>query len=267
MKIQSLGYLTDLIFPRFDGEVVDAGAYTVVRTPSNPTFHWGNFLLFEYPPVASDLVQWKAIFAREIGQPVRCSHIAFGWDRPDGALGDIQPFVDAGFRVREDIVLTAKSALEPHHPNPEVSVRPIRTDAEWNHVIDGKTADRDPRFGEAGYRTFKARQIGRYRRMIDAGLGIWFGAFLDDTLAGELGIFVDGDVGRYQSVGTRPEFRRRGICGTLVKHAAEHATREWGVGTLVMVADEHYHAARIYESLGFRPVEKQVGVSWWDRES
>jgi hypothetical protein len=34
---------------------------------------------------------------------------------------------------------------------------------------------------------------------------------------------------------------------------------------LVMVADEHYHAAKIYESVGFVPTEKQVGVNWYDR--
>ncbi len=47
MQIRSLAYQTDLFFPRFDGEVVDRGDYTVIRTPSNPTFHWGNFLLFD----------------------------------------------------------------------------------------------------------------------------------------------------------------------------------------------------------------------------
>ena len=52
MNIQSLGYRTDLFFPRFDGEVTDRGDYIVIRTPSNPTYHWGNFLLFNQPPVA-----------------------------------------------------------------------------------------------------------------------------------------------------------------------------------------------------------------------
>lgn len=37
-----------------------------------------------------------------------------------------------------------------------------------------------------------------------------------------------------------------------------------GVDTLVMIADEHYHAARIYESVGFKPVEKIRGLTWWD---
>ncbi len=50
MNIQSLGYRTDLFFPRFDGEVIDRGDYIVIRTLSNPTYHWGNFLLFSQSP-------------------------------------------------------------------------------------------------------------------------------------------------------------------------------------------------------------------------
>ena len=32
-----------------------------------------------------------------------------------------------------------------------------------------------------------------------------------------------------------------------------------------MVADAHYHAARIYERVGFTPAERQVGVTSWQR--
>jgi hypothetical protein len=42
----SLGWRSDLVFARFDGEVVDRGNHLLVRTPGNPTFWWGNFLLF-----------------------------------------------------------------------------------------------------------------------------------------------------------------------------------------------------------------------------
>jgi hypothetical protein len=34
-----------------------------------------------------------------------------------------------------------------------------------------------------------------------------------------------------------------------------------------MVADEDYHAAKIYETVGFRPTERQVSLDWWDKDS
>jgi predicted GNAT family acetyltransferase len=107
----------------------------------------------------------------------------------------------------------------------------------------------------------------RYRRMGQAGLGEWFGAFLDGRLVADLGVFTDGSVGRFQSVGTHPGYRRRGICGTLVHQASRHAFERIGVETLVMVADEHYFAAKIYESVGFQRTEKQVGLDWWEKEA
>jgi predicted GNAT family acetyltransferase len=127
-------------------------------------------------------------------------------------------------------------------------------------VLENQVACRLSEFEAADYTVLKRRQLERYRAMMDAGLGAWFGAFLDGRPVADLGVFIDGDVGRYQAVGTHPDYRRRGLCGTLVHHAAQHAFRTWGVKTLVMVANPEYHAARIYESVDFRPTERQVGL-------
>jgi hypothetical protein len=46
MQVTSLGFRTDLALRVLEGaEVTDRGDYTVVRSPDNPTFWWGNFLL------------------------------------------------------------------------------------------------------------------------------------------------------------------------------------------------------------------------------
>jgi len=81
----------------------------------------------------------------------------------------------------------------------------------------------------------------------------------------DLGVFVERGVGRYQAVGTHPDFRRRGICGALVHQAGQYAFERLGAETLVMVADEAYHAARIYESVGFQPTERQFSLCRWPR--
>ena len=202
MQIRSLAYQTDLCFPRLDGEVMDRGDYVVIRTPSNPTFHWGNFLLFDRPPASGDLDRWRRLFAEEIGAAPATQHLAFGWDSVEGETGDIQPF--------------------------------------------------------------KTRQMARYRAMARAGLGEWFGVFSNRQVVADLGVFVGNGVGRFQSVGTHPDFRRRGFCGTLVYEAAQCALKQLGAKTLVMAADEEYHAAGIYESVGFRPTEHQIGMDWWE---
>jgi GNAT superfamily N-acetyltransferase len=260
MEIRSLAWRTDLIFPRFEGLVEDRGGYRVVRTPDNPGFYWGNFLLFAHPPTADSLPEWTRIFEREIRAVQPAPHLAFGWDSPTGEPGAVEPFRAAGFILGENAVLTATDLLPPPHPHRAVRVRPLATDAEWAQALENQVACRAAEFSVDEYRPFKARQMARYRRMADAGLGAWFGAFAGERLVAGLGVFADGALARFQMVATHPEFRRQGICGTMVHESARYPRTVLGAETLVMTADEHDHAGRIYESLGFRPTERQLGV-------
>ncbi|MGK5088288.1 GNAT family N-acetyltransferase [Bdellovibrionota bacterium FG-2] len=91
------------------------------------------------------------------------------------------------------------------------------------------------------------------------------GVFVDGRQVGNLGVFTDGDLGRFQLVAVHPDYQKQGVCGTMVFRSASYAFEKMGVKTLVMVADEEYHAAKIYESVGFVPTEKIVGVCWWDK--
>jgi ribosomal protein S18 acetylase RimI-like enzyme len=260
MEIRSLGHRTDLFFPRFEGEIIDRGDYLVILTRSNPTFYWGNYLIFDRPPAEGDYDRWRALFGQEVYSQVQAQHMTFAWDTVDGETGLVQPFLDAGFRLSQTVVLTAREVHLPPKCNAEVVVRPLRDEHEWLQSLDVQVACGAPDFTGESYRTFKIRQQQRYRKMIAAGLGEWFGAFLGDQMVADLGLFHAGPIGRFQQVGTHPDFRRRGICGRLVYEAARYGLERMGIETLVMLADENYHAARIYESVGFVPTEHTVGI-------
>lgn len=260
MNLRSFGYRTDLIFPRFNGEISDRGNYLVIRTPSNPTYWWGNFLLFNGPPAEEDFERWQTLFAEEIGAPPTVKHMTFGWDTVSGEQGYIKPFLEVGFKLDELLVLTTRSVNPPPKLNAEVNIRPLHESWEWQAAIQNQIDCHDEGFADGNYQLFKERQFAAYRAMSEAGCGHWFGAFLGEKLVADLGVFTDGEVGRFQAVETHPDFRRRGICGTLVHQASSFAFEHMGAGTLVMVADEHYHAAKVYESVGFRPTEKQVAL-------
>jgi GNAT superfamily N-acetyltransferase len=267
MNVRSLGYRTDLIFPSFDGEIVDRGDYLVIRSPANPTFYWGNYLLFSRPPQEGDLRKWRDLFAREIGVPPETEHQVFGWDSPEGDEGVIQPFLQAGFRLNHSVVMTSTELRRPARPSDLVSIRALKTESDWEKAVDNQVVCREPEFEETGYRVFRQRQMDRYRKMVESGLGDWFGAFVDQRLVADLGIFHAEGVGRFQSVETHPGFRRRGIAGTLIFRAGRQAMAEYGLHTLVIVAEQASSPARLYETLGFQPLEKQVGLEWWPQKS
>jgi len=104
-----------------------------------------------------------------------------------------------------------------------------------------------------------------YRQMSEQGDGAWFGAFFGDRVVGDLGVFVRNGLGRFQSVGTHPDFRRQGICSTLVYQAALYAFSNFDAKILVIAADQNDYAYRIYESIGFSLTEQQVWLTWWEQ--
>jgi len=263
MNPRSLAWRTDLIFPRFDGEILDRGRYLVIRTPSNPTFYWGNFLLFDRPPAPGDDERWPRLFAEEIGAPPRVRHQTFGWDSPEGDAGAADAFVARGFRLIHSSVLTASAATPPPHAAVEITVRALESQDDWRQATENQIRCREQEHDEAGYRVFKEAEMRRYRTMALAGHGAWFGAFLEGALVADLGIYHTGNLGRFQTVETHPEYRRHGYAGTLVYQAARHALGQLGLETLVLVADADSPAERLYRSVGFLPTEREVGLERW----
>lgn len=260
MHVASLAYRTDLIFPRIDGMIADRGGYLAVHTPSNRGFYWGNFLLFSSPPRDGDVQRWGRLFEREFGHDERVRHQSFGWDAPDGERGDVQAFVDAGFTLVDDAVMTIERRPEPATASLQLDIRPLDGDADWaamnafNIACDDKDGHGDD------YAAFKQALRDRYRAMVEGGLGMWLGAWHDGRLAGGLGLFAAGELARFQSVETHPDLRRRGVCRALVAAACRAGFDELAARRLVIVAEDGGAAQRIYRATGFEVVQRQLGV-------
>ncbi len=267
MQIKNLGYCTDLFFPKYEGLLLDRGDYLVILTPTNPGFYWGNYLLFSNPPVEGEFERWQELFTDEISSRQKTHHMVFGWDSVDGETGEVKPFLEAGFSLSQNIVFTAKQVVVPPKYNTEVEIHPISADWEWEEAIQNQITCRGPDFNLDDYTTFKRAKMDRYRQMTWAGLGEWFGAFYQGRLVADLGLYCEGGVARFQSVETHPDYRGRDICGTLVYQASCYGFERMGASQLVMIADEHYFAARIYKTVGFRPTERQAGLEWWERSA
>lgn len=267
MQVRSLGYQTDLIFAAFDGEIIHRDGYLVIRTPTNPSFYWGNFLLFEHPPMEGDYQRWHELFAKEIGTPPLVTHHTFGWDTTDNEQGVIEPFLENGFQIQKSVVLTTQKLMPPSNFAQAVTVRPLESDDDWLQSIEHQVECREPEFAEDSYRLFRQRQMNRYRAMAQAGLGAWFGAFIGSRLVADLGIFYTKQLGRYQSVQTHPKYRRQGIASYLVFQSSIYAFDHFGINTLVIVAEADSQAERLYRAAGFEIMEQQIGIERWNESA
>jgi hypothetical protein len=80
MKINSLSLKTNMIFARSEGEIIPRESYIVIKTMNNPTFHWGNYLIFKKAPVDGDIANWINIFQKEFSHYKTFEHYVFAWD-------------------------------------------------------------------------------------------------------------------------------------------------------------------------------------------
>ena len=266
MEILSLSRQTDLIFSEFEGEICHRKNYIAVKTRSNPGYHWGNYLIFESLPDEAAVEQWPEIFRREFDYYEAYRHMLFTWNPGSTEQAVIELFQKQGFEFQRNLVLSTSQLNPPKKMNNEIKIRPFQAMSDWEQSVRLHILCSDPTFGKKSFELFKRRQFETYQKMIAAGMGNRFGAFIGNQLVADLGLFHRNGLARYQNVITHPEYRKRGICSTLVFFAGKIALEKWGVYRLVMEADPEYHAARIYESLGFRPTEENHCLTWWKHD-
>jgi ribosomal protein S18 acetylase RimI-like enzyme len=254
MNVSSLGFRTDLALLTASGSLVeDRGTHLVVRSPDNPSYFWGNFLLLAEPPVPGGEREVVGAFRTEF--PL-ADHVSIGIDTAELADESRAAFEAAGLTVDVTTVLTATSLQQPREV--EAEVRALDGDEEWE-ARARLSQQLYPSTSEAAFMTFARQKNVQERRLVDAGRGQRFGAFVDGTIVSTAGVFVaDDGVARFQSVETHPEHRRRGLAAAVVHAAGRHALDHLGVRTLVIVADTDGEAIGVYRRLGFADHERQL---------
>ena len=253
MGVTSLGFRTDVALRVLEGgEVADRGDYLVVRSPANPEFWWGNFVLMGAPPGPGTAGTWLARFAAEFPA---ARHVAFGVDTTDEPAAAPADFLAAGLEPQRATVLTCTAIRPPPHPGTGAEIRPLESAADWR-----QSGDLGVRcYGDDGSPEYRDRRIAAPRQLTRTGRGAWFGAFRGGRLVAQLGVCdAGGGLARYQDVETDPEFRRQGLAGTLVWRAGRYGHEVLGAGTLVIVADPAEAAIRVYRACGFGDRESQV---------
>lgn len=270
MTPRSLVWATDFDVLAPDRVLERRDGYLVVRSPSNPGYFWGNFLLFEGPPGAGDGARWERWFEAEFGGDARIRHRAFGWDDVTGEVGAApEEFARRGYELEMTVgLIGTRETIRPHpRANREVTVRPLdaRGGADevcWRQVLELQTASDKLEEGTFAPRAFPVQRLDDLRALIASGRGDWYVALepRGGRVVGSCGVIVTGVRGRFQLVATAAAYRRRGISSRLVVEAAHHAAEHHHARRLVIAADANYHALGLYESLGFTAAERVCGV-------
>jgi hypothetical protein len=171
VEIRSLGYRTDLMIRILEGsQVEDLGDYLVVRSPRNPGYWWGNFLLLSQPPPAGQASQWLGRFATEFPG---AGHIALGLDVTEAGTLDPAELTAAGLRMNLAAVLTASEVHAPPRPSAEAAYRPLSGDGDWQQAEDLRAVISEG--GPGADPGFLRARLAAERAIVEAGHGSWFG--------------------------------------------------------------------------------------------
>ncbi|GGF41763.1 N-acetyltransferase [Marmoricola endophyticus] len=249
-----LGWATDLAVARLKGaEVAEFSDHLLVRTPDNPEYHWGNFVLVTDASAVDDTERWLGVF--ETAFP-RARHRSVGLP----AAADPARWAAVGLDLETEDVLASDRVPQSRPLDSAYDVRPLGTPEDWAAQIENDARE-NTRTGEYDTDLHRRFLVGRSRArqgVVAAGQGTWFGAFAGDRLVADLGIVLCGDgVARYQDVGTDVAHRRRGLAGHLLGVAARWAQQR-GARRWVIITEADNPAGRVYRSVGFAPVESGV---------
>jgi N-acetylglutamate synthase-like GNAT family acetyltransferase len=248
-NIRNLGYKTDCIIRNFGGTIEECENYYIVRMPDNPTFYSGNSLLFRSPPNKGSFENWMEVHDKEFG--LDSAHVTFGWDSEE--RGEVSTFEENGFSVEMDSIMHLVSLGSVRPSLVDIEIKKIACDEDWEAVVELQLLHSEEEGISDVFRKFKSDLFKTYRKISSHSHGDWWGAFVGSKIVGNLGLYFDENnaVGRFQSIGTHPDYRKKGICSNLLWSVCRYAQEVVGVSELYICADVDSAAFRLYQGLGF----------------
>ena len=260
--IKNIGYLTDTIFHDRHGFVEEHENYFAIRTPTNPSFWFGNFILFKRAPAAGDFDEWMEIHRDVFGDTL--NHVTLAWDEP--LQGFIDEFTAADFRTSNGLALSMSAYGGGASINPNITVRPLSETSEWEAIIKQQIViDREDFSYPDDGGSFRRTEMKSLRAMAEEGHGNWWGAFDGNELVGGMGLYFDETrtIGRFQYVTTRASHRRQRVCTTLLDRAVRHAFETVKVKQLVICtgAEDSNPAIPAYQQFGFREAVRSYALT------
>lgn len=263
-KFKSFGAQTNFLMDSFLAETTEKDKYFVIKTPKRPNYFWGNYILMKDPPHNGCFNDWVKIFEDEIGNKSSLGYCAITFDLGGDEIFDTSEFSDNGFKVGTDKILVADKIVEPKKLNSQFNVKEYDLSKNIDSFVEVHF-DSDWAYGSEQAQTkFLKEQATEFQSLIERNIAKRFGAFLENKLVADLGIYWNNDFIRFNNISTHPAYRRKGVCSTLVYNVSKNLLDNDPDKKLVMQADEDYHAASIYESIGFSSKEKIILLEWKD---
>lgn len=156
-----------------------------------------------------------------------------------------------GYKSGTDLHLVLSGPIEATTAAPEVEIRPVVSDADWEVLFGLKRADHAEGSPDRSADLSRAISLAKKAKSPEV---TYFLATADGVDCAFFSSWPGHNgVGVVEDLYTRPEFRRRGIASSLVRHAVNHAW-DRGAKHFVISADPTDAPKDLYRRMGFAPL-------------
>ena len=252
---RTIGLASDALVMRGRSVFEKHDGYIVQRTPMEPDYWHGNQVIFQvFPETFEDA--WR-VFRHSF--PL-AKHCVFTFDLPSGHLPEWTSGLP-GFEIDQTEILVLEGSAKPARPILDFHMSQIVSDADWAKLVDlqhqteveqGLCTENDREYIDTKFR--------HVRSQCEDGNFAWFGLFEGKTLAADMGVTWDSKLARFQSVETRKEYRRNGLCGALLSEVLAYLSEVAPHAAPVIAAAADGAPGRIYRRAGF--IRKETIVSF-----
>lgn len=260
-NILSIGLKSELLLFEHISEILPRDNYLVVKTLRNPKYISANFVLFKNPPSEMDIEKWTSIFQKEFSSHPHIKHVKLVWDCLESGNNITIPPLRNGFELEHYRTLIADGKLINTKINEDIKVRLINNDEEWDFVVQNQMLFKPTGLSENYYHEFSNQLMSDYKSLILTGKASWFGAFLGEKLIGSLGVLWSSDhTFVFQRVVVNPDFRRLGVCKTMLHHVSTWVIDSHRNCSFVILTENNSVAEHLYLSLGFKAKEELFAI-------
>jgi len=178
---------------------------------------------------------------------------------PGGSPDRLTVFRDHGYDVRSLGVMQWQPSTKD---KPLHSIRVLSDAADWHAATALRYSMHAAGMTAHEFQRFTQRRMEIYRAACEAGLGQWYGVFVQNNLVSTCGIMCPyGHLARFRLVLTHPRYRHNGYASSLIYGAAMHAQDVFRPTAILIAAERQSPAQRLYEKLGFQEVQTAFQVT------
>ena len=258
-----LGLRSEYVINHLSSTFSEEEDVIVLRSPDDPNYYFGNLLALKVPLDSRTPAQWQTRFRELFRSVPEVQHCTLIWAREESTPANVREFQRLNFEYEENHILKVRREdfRVPERLNSEPEYRALQTTSDWQQWTALNIAEKLDDHREDELRPYLQGRIHNYQRLEEKGFGETLGAFQNGRLIGYAGLYHLDGLARFQNVHVIPSAQNRAIARTILTQLTQRLPDS--VQELIIVADEHYHASALYQSLGFHIAERECSLCWW----